>query len=420
MTVKTLNETISTNKKINPEKIRNSFPILHQEINGKPLIYFDNAATTQKPAKVINAINDYYTGYNANIHRGIHTLAEKATETYEEARSRVRSFINASANEEIIFTYGTTDSINLVAHSLGRKILEPGDEIILSTMEHHSNIVPWQIVCEERGANIKIIPINDQGELLLEEYDKLLSPKTKIVSIVHVSNSLGTINPVKEIIDKAHQYDAKVLIDGAQAAAHLPVDVRELNCDFYAFSSHKLFGPTGVGVLYGKNEILNGMTPYRGGGEMIREVTFEKTTYNDLPFKFEAGTPNIADVIGFKAAIEFINEISKPSMLTYEKALLDYAQDRLRNIDGLRIIGTAKNKLSVISFILDDIHAFDTGVLLDAAGIAIRTGHHCTQPLMNRFGIEGTARASLSIYNTYEEVDRLAETLLKILKIKRK
>jgi len=420
MTVKTINETISTIKEINPEKIRKLFPILNQEINGKPFIYFDNAATTQKPLRVINAINAYYMGYNANIHRGIHTLAEKATATFEETRSMVRSFLNASSKEEIIFTYGTTDSINLVAQSFGRKFLQQGDEILISTMEHHSNIVPWQMICEEKGAHLKILPINEKGELLMDEFDELLSSKTKLVSIVHVSNSLGTINPVKEIIEKAHQTGARVLLDGAQAAAHLPLDVQELDCDFYALSSHKMFGPTGVGVLYGKNELLNEMPPYRGGGEMIREVTFEKTSYNDLPFKFEAGTPNIADVIGFRSAIEFINEISKPGMLKYEKALLGYAHEQLEKIDGLKIIGTAKEKLSVVSFILNDIHAFDIGVLLDAAGIAIRTGHHCTQPLMARFGIEGTARASFSVYNTFEEIDKLVESLHRIIKIKRK
>lgn len=415
-----MNETISTIQKISTEEIRKLFPVLNQQVNGKPLIYFDNAATTQKPIQVIQTMVDYYRGYNANIHRGIHTLAERATATFEQTRSDVKEFINASSKEEIIFTYGTTDSINLVAQSFGRKFIKQGDEIILSAMEHHSNIVPWQMVCEENGAHLRIIPINDEGEILLDQFDQLLNSRTKLVSLVHVSNSLGTINPVKEIIKKAHQQGVRVLIDGAQAAAHLPVDVRELDCDFYTFSSHKMFGPTGVGILYGKKEILNEMPPYRGGGEMIREVTFEKTTYNDLPFKFEAGTPNIADVIGFRAAIEFINEISKSSMLLHEKALLAHAHQQLENIEGLKIIGTAREKLGVVSFIIENIHSFDIGVLLDASGIAIRTGHHCTQPLMNRYGIEGTARASFSVYNTFEEIDAMTEVLLKIIKIKRR
>ena len=420
MALKTLKETLSAKPKINTEEIRKLFPLLGQHVNGKPLIYFDNAATTQKPIQVIEAIDSYYREYNANIHRGIHTLAEQATDSFEMTRLAVREFINASSTEEIIFTYGTTDSINLVAQSFGRKFLERGDEVIISAMEHHSNIVPWQMICEEREAHLRIIPINDEGELRLDEFDRLLGPRTKIVSIVHVSNSLGTINPVKEIIRKAHQHGARVMIDGAQAAAHLPLDVQELDSDFYAFSSHKMFGPTGVGILYGKKEILNEMPPYRGGGEMIREVTFEKTTFNDLPFKFEAGTPNIADVIGFRMALEFINKISKPSILAHEKALLNHAHNLLGEVDGLKIIGTAREKLGVVSFVIQDIHAFDIGVLLDASGIAVRTGHHCTQPLMHRFGIEGTARASFSIYNTFEEIDAMTEQLLKIIKIKRK
>ena len=420
MALKTLKETLSAKLKINTEEIRKLFPLLGQHVNGKPLIYFDNAATTQKPIQVIEAIDSYYREYNANIHRGIHTLAEQATDSFEMTRLAVREFINASSTEEIIFTYGTTDSINLVAQSFGRKFLERGDEVIISAMEHHSNIVPWQMICEEREAHLRIIPINDEGELRLDEFDRLLGPRTKIVSIVHVSNSLGTINPVKEIIRKAHQHGARVMIDGAQAAAHLPLDVQELDSDFYAFSSHKMFGPTGVGILYGKKEILNEMPPYRGGGEMIREVTFEKTTFNDLPFKFEAGTPNIADVIGFRMALEFINKISKPSILAHEKALLNHAHNLLGEVDGLKIIGTAREKLGVVSFVIQDIHAFDIGVLLDASGIAVRTGHHCTQPLMHRFGIEGTARASFSIYNTFEEIDAMTEQLLKIIKIKRK
>ncbi len=400
--------------------IREQFRILSREINGRPLVYFDNAATTQKPDVVINAISEYYQDYNANIHRGIHTLAEKATEAYEGTRRKVKEYINASSSDEVIFTYGTTDGINLAANSLGRATLNKGDEVLISAMEHHSNIVPWQMICEERGAILRVAPINDAGELIYEEYLKLLSEKVKIVSIVHVSNSLGTINPVKKIIADAHAVGAYVLIDGAQAAAHLGVDVQDLDCDLYAFSSHKMFGPTGVGVLYGKRAVLDLMPPYRGGGEMIKEVTFEKTTYNDLPFKFEAGTPNIADVIGFSSAIDYINALDKNSVQEYEKKLLEYGVSKLAEIDGLKFIGTAKDKISVISFIIEDVHPFDIGMMLDAGGVAVRTGHHCTQPLMDYYNIEGTVRASLSIYNTEAEIDILAEKLKAIVKIKRK
>ena len=416
-------ESISSNtykgrEKFNPSRIREQFPILNQEINGRPLIYFDNAATTQKPDVVINAISDYYLNYNANIHRGVHSLAEKATEAYETSRKKAKNYINASSTDEIIFTYGTTDGINLAANSLSKVILKKGDEVIISAMEHHSNIVPWQMVCEERGAVLRIAPINESGELIYEEYLKLLSEKVKIVSIVHVSNSLGTINPVKRIIDDAHKVGAYVLIDGAQAAAHLDIDVQDLDCDLYTCSSHKMFGPTGVGVLYGKRTILDLMPPYRGGGEMIKEVTFEKTTYNDLPFKFEAGTPNIADVIGFGSAIDYINSIDTKSVLKYEKGLLAYGVSKLSEITGLRFIGTAQDKVSVISFIIDNIHPFDIGMMLDAGGVAVRTGHHCTQPLMDYYNIEGTVRASLSIYNNEKEIDILAEKLKAIVKIK--
>jgi len=418
-------ESISSNtykgrEKFNPSRIREQFPILNQEINGRPLIYFDNAATTQKPDVVINAISDYYLNYNANIHRGVHSLAEKATEAYETSRKKAKNYINASSTDEIIFTYGTTDGINLAANSLSKVILKKGDEVIISAMEHHSNIVPWQMVCEERGAVLRIAPINESGELIYEEYLKLLSEKVKIVSIVHVSNSLGTINPVKRIIDDAHKVGAYVLIDGAQAAAHLDIDVQDLDCDLYTCSSHKMFGPTGVGVLYGKRTILDLMPPYRGGGEMIKEVTFEKTTYNDLPFKFEAGTPNIADVIGFGSAIDYINSIDTKSVLKYEKGLLAYGVSKLSEITGLRFIGTAQDKVSVISFIIDNIHPFDIGMMLDAGGVAVRTGHHCTQPLMDYYNIEGTVRASLSIYNNEKEIDILAEKLKAIVKIKSK
>lgn len=405
---------------INTEKIRSLFPVLHQEVNGKPLIYLDNAATTQKPQSVLDALTNYYQLDNSNIHRGAHTLADRATRYYEKTRSNIRQYINAREDEEIIFTKGTTESINLVAATFGRKFINKGDEILISTMEHHSNIVPWQMLCEEKEAVLKIIPINDSGELLMDEFDKLLNEKTKLVSIVHVSNALGTINPVKEIIQKAHQFGAKVLLDGAQSTSHLAVDVQDLNCDFLAFSAHKLYGPTGLGVLYGKRNILESMPPYQGGGEMIKEVTFAKTTYNEIPFKFEAGTPNIADVIAFQKALEFINELGKPEINKHEEDLLGYATDLLGEIKGFIPVGTAKEKVSVLSFNINGMHPFDVGMMLDANGIAVRTGHHCTQPLMQRFGIEGTVRASFSVYNTKSEIDQLALSVSKIAKIKNK
>ena len=395
-------------------KIRAEFPILHQEVNGKPLVYFDNAATTQKPQRVIKALTDYYSGYNANIHRGIHTLAEKATSAFEDSRKAVKDFINAPEAEEIIFTYGTTDGINLIASTFGRANIKKGDEIIISSMEHHSNIVPWQMLCEETGAKLKVIPINERGEIIFEAYEKMLSEKTKLVAIVHVSNSLGTINPVEEVIAKAHEYGAKVLIDGAQASAHLEIDVQELDCDFYIFSMHKLFGPTGSGILYGKKSLLEAMPPFRGGGEMIKDVTFEKTTYNDLPYKFEAGTPNIGDVVAIKQALEFVREYGKDNISKYEEELLQYANERLQTVPGLKLIGTARNKVSVISFVMEGIHHFDIGMMMDARGVAMRTGHHCTQPLMDIYNIEGTVRASLSLYNTFEEIDIMVEGLRNI------
>ena len=403
--------------KLDINKIRQDFPILEQSINGKKLVYFDNAATTQKPIQVIDALNDYYRGYNANIHRGIHHLAEKATAAFEATRKAVKTFLNANSIEEIIFTYGTTDSINLVAGTFGRKFINAGDEIIISTLEHHSNIVPWQMLCEEKECILKVIPINNEGEILMEEFEKLLSEKTKLVSVVHVSNALGTINPIKTIIEKSHIFGAKVLIDGAQASSHMDIDVQDLDADFYALSAHKLFGPTGMGVLYGKKELLEAMPPYRGGGEMIKEVTFEKTTYSDLPYKFEAGTPNIADVVAFKFALDYIQNIGKTNIAAYENELLAYATEKLEAIEGLTVIGKAKEKVSVISFILEGIHPQDIGIILDQQGIAVRTGHHCTQPLMQRFGIPGTARASFSVYNTFEEIDALVEGILKVKKL---
>lgn len=397
------------------DQVRKEFPVLHQKVNGRDLVYFDNAATTQKPASVIAALSGYYEGYNANIHRGIHTLAEKATRAYEDTRAAARQFINAAHEEEIIFTRGVTESINLVASSYGRGFINAGDEIIISALEHHSNIVPWQFVCESRGALLKVIPVSDEGVIDISSYKKLLSPKTKLVALNHASNSLGTINPVKEIIRLAHEAGAVVLIDGAQAAAHLEIDVQDLDCDFYAISSHKMYGPTGTGFLYGKKHLLEAMPPYQGGGEMIKDVTFAKTTYNDLPYKFEAGTPNIGDVVALRTAIEFIQRLGKDNMAAHEHELLQYATERVSAIKGIRLIGTAPQKVSVLSFVVDGIHPFDIGQMLDARGIAVRTGHHCTQPLMDRMGIEGTVRASFAVYNTKKEIDSLVEGLERIV-----
>jgi cysteine desulfurase/selenocysteine lyase len=400
---------------IDVEKIRKEFPILHQQVNGKDLVYFDNAATNQKPKKVIDALVEYYTGFNANIHRGIHTLAEKATKAFEQTRETAKEFINASSTQEVIFTRGVTEGINLVAATYGRAFLNEGDEIIISTIEHHSNIVPWQMVAEEKKAKIKVIPVSREGELNMNVYKSLLSKKTKIVAVNHASNSLGTINPVKEIIKLAHEVGAVVLIDGAQAGAHLEIDVQDMDCDFYVLSSHKMYGPTGTGILYGKKDILEKMPPYHGGGEMIKEVTFEKTTYNDLPYKFEAGTPNIGDVVAFRFAMEFINELGKENIAAHENELLQYATERISKLNGIRLVGTARHKVGVLAFIVEGIHHFDIGQMLDARGIAVRTGHHCTQPLMECFGIEGTVRASFSVYNTKKEVDQLVEGLERII-----
>lgn len=394
--------------------IREQFPVLHQEVNGHPLVYFDNAATAQKPQRVMDALLHYYRFDNSNIHRGVHTLADRATEGFEETRSLVARFINAAEREEVIFTKGTTEGINLIAQTFGRSQLSPGDEVIISAMEHHSVIVPWQMICEEKGAVLKVIPVSPEGELLMEEYARQLSPRTKIVSVVHVSNTLGTINPIKRITEMAHQAGAKVLIDAAQSVGHLPLDVQEIGCDFMVFSAHKIYGPTGVGVLYGKRAELEALPPYQGGGSMIRDVHFEKTTYNDIPYKFEAGTPTIGEVVAFKPAIEFINELGKPAIHAYEDTLFRQAREGLRAIPGVRLVGTANDASGIVSFLLENTHLFDTGMLLDARGIAVRTGHHCTQPLMEMYGIEGTCRASFAVYNTGEEVDYFLESVEKI------
>jgi cysteine desulfurase / selenocysteine lyase len=412
-----MTQTALLSKKLDVNAIRKLFPILNREVKGKPLIYLDNAATSQKPQSVIDALVNYYTGYNANIHRGIHTLAEEATAAFEATRDLVKEFIHASSREEIVFTRGTTEGINLVASTWGRKNVKAGDEIIISTMEHHSNIVPWQILCEEKGAILKVIPISDEGELLLDEYEKLISPKTRLVSIMHVSNALGTVNPVKKMIEVAHKAGAVVLVDGAQSVVHLDIDVQEMDCDFFVFSAHKLYGPTGTGVLYGKRKLLESMPVFQAGGEMIKEVTFEKTWYNDLPYKYEAGTPNIADTIAFKSALDFINNTGKEKIRKHEDELLSYASKQLEKVPGLKIIGKAKEKIGVISFVVEHIHPQDIGILLDNRGIAVRTGHHCAQPLMKRFGISGTTRASLAVYNTKEEIDELIYGLQKAIKM---
>jgi cysteine desulfurase/selenocysteine lyase len=403
------------NKPFDITKFRSQFPILSRKVKGKDLIYFDNAATSQKPIAVIEAISNYYKGYNANIHRGLHTLADEATAAYESSRDSVQGFIKAAHKEEIIFTKGTTEGINLVASTWGKANLNPGDEIILSTLEHHSNIVPWQIIAEKKGAKIKVIPINDDGAIDMAAFEAMLTNRTKIISIIHVSNALGVINPVEEIIAKAHANNTLVLLDGAQSAVHLDIDVQQLDCDFFVFSGHKIYGPTGVGVLYGKKKLLEAMPPYQGGGEMIKEVSFEKTTYNELPFKFEAGTPNIADVIALKTAIDFIQENGKKSMCDHEDELLQYTTEKLKTIPGLKIIGDVVNKVSVISFVIDGIHPQDLAVLLDNQGIAVRTGHHCAQPLMSRLGIVGTTRASFAAYNTIEEINSFISALQKAI-----
>ncbi len=396
------------------ERIRQDFPILAAKARGHDLAYLDSAATSQKPRAVIEAIHRYYAEQNSNVHRGLYELSELATEKYEAARETVRGFIKAKYSHEIVFVRGATEGINLVAQTFGRANLKEGDEVLITAMEHHSNIVPWQMLCEEKGAVLKVVPITDSGELLLDEYARLLTPRTRIAAIVHVSNALGTINPVREMIEMAHSVGAKVLIDGAQAVPHMPVDVHDLDCDFYVFSGHKACGPTGIGVLYGKAEILEAMPPYQGGGDMILSVTFDKTTYNRPPYKFEAGTPHIEGAIGLAAALTYLDGVGMPAIAAYEKELTAYGAERLVEVPGLRLIGTARNKASVLSFVLEGVHPHDIGTLLDRQGIAIRAGHHCAQPVMDRFGVPATARASLSFYNTREELDRLQEALGKV------
>jgi len=410
-------ESARIQKGLDIEAVRRQFPILNREVKGKRLVYFDNAATSQKPQPVIDALVNYYTHYNANVHRGIHTLAEEATLAMEKSRDAAQEFISAGSREEVIFTKGTTEGINLVAQTWGRQNIKAGDEVIVSNIEHHSNIVPWQMIVEEKGAMLKVIPVDEKGELMIGEYRKLLSPKTKLVAVNHASNALGTINPVREIIDAAHNAGAVVLIDGAQSTVHLDIDVQEIGCDFFVFSSHKMYGPTGVGVLYGKKELLESMPPFQGGGEMIKEVTFAKTTYNDLPYKYEAGTPNIADIVAFRSAIDFINGIGKNNIKQYEDELLQYGTKQLRQIPGVKIVGEAREKVSVISFIVDKLHPQDLGILLDNYGIAVRTGHHCAQPLMDCYRIPGTVRASFAVYNTKEEIDALVVGLKKAIKM---
>ncbi|MGH9629717.1 MAG: SufS family cysteine desulfurase [Bryobacteraceae bacterium] len=403
--------------KLDVSSIRRDFPALAQQVHSKPLVYLDNAATSQKPARVIEAITRFYVSDNANIHRGVHQLSERSTQAYEDARVKAQHFLNASASHEIIFVRGATEGINLVAQTYGRKHVGSGEEVLISGLEHHSNIVPWQMLCEERGAKLRVIPINDRGELELSRLEQLLNPRTRFVAVSHVSNALGTINPIREIVTAAHRLNVPVLIDGAQAVPHMKVDVQQLDCDFYVFSSHKVLGPTGIGVLYGKERLLESMPPYQGGGDMIQSVTFEKTTYNVLPYKFEAGTPNIAGVVGLGAAIDYLNEIGMEAVTAHEHDVLEYGTQALKSIPGLRLIGTARNKAAVLSFLLGDVHPHDLGTVLDREGIAVRTGHHCAQPVMERFGIPATTRASLALYNTKEEIDALVAGIYKVKEV---
>ncbi|MBN1301768.1 MAG: cysteine desulfurase [Melioribacteraceae bacterium] len=403
-------------REFNIDQIRDDFPILKRTVNGKQLVYLDNAATTQKPQSVIDATTHYYTFENANIHRGLHFLSEVATESYEQARLKVKEYINAMSASEIIFVRGATEAINLLANTMCRAgIIGEGDEIIITEMEHHANIVPWQLMCERNKAKLKVVPIDDNGDIIVGEYDKLINDKTKLVSIVHISNALGTINPVKEIIKTAHSRGVPVIIDGSQAVQHQAVDVQELDCDFYVFSGHKMYGPTGIGILYGKTKMLENLPPYQGGGDMIRKVTFEKTTFDDLPNKFEAGTPNIAGGIGLGVAVDYLKSFNMSNIIKHEEELLNYATEKLLQIEGLRIIGNAKKKSSVVSFVIDGIHPYDIGTIIDTDGIAIRTGHHCTQPIMQRYNLPATARASFALYNTLEEVDKLVVGIKKVI-----
>jgi cysteine desulfurase/selenocysteine lyase len=406
-----------TNHPLDVERLRVDFPILKRKVHEKPLVYLDNAATSQKPREVIETLRKYYSMENSNVHRGVHALSEQATAAFESARTIVQRFLNAREDREIVFVRGTTEGINLVAGSYGRASVKEGDEVIISWMEHHSNIVPWQMLCQEKGAVLRVAPINDRGELEMEAYEKLLGPRTKLVAITHVSNALGTINPIKEVVRMAHQQGVPVLVDGAQAVAHSPVDVQDLDCDFYVFSGHKVFGPTGIGVLYGKAKHLEAMPPYHGGGEMIKSVTFEKTIYKDPPHKFEAGTPDIAGAIGLGAALSYVQRVGLERIAHYEKGLLGYATEALSSVEGLRLIGTAREKTGVLSFVMGDIHPHDIGTVLDHEGIAIRAGHHCAQPVMQRFGIAATARASLAFYNTKEEIDALVRALDKVIEV---
>ncbi len=413
----TVKQRVTATHGFDVEKVRQDFPALHQEVRGKPLVYLDNGASAQKPKVVIDTVSQLYAHDYSNVHRGVHALAERSTKAFEATREKVRHFINARTTREIIFVRGTTEAINLVAQSYARNNLHKDDEIIITHMEHHSNIVPWQLVCEQTGALLRVVPINDSGELILEEFEKLLGPRTKLVALVHVSNALGTINPVRQIIELAHAQNVPVLLDSAQAVPHLKVDVQQLDCDFYAFSGHKMYGPSGIGVLYGKEALLNAMSPYHGGGEMIKYVTFEKTEYNELPHKFEAGTPNIAGTVGLGAAIDYLTDLDLDAIAAHEHDLLDYATKAASEVPGLKIIGTAPEKASILSFLLEGVHAHDIGTILDHEGIAVRAGHHCTMPLMRRFGVAATTRASFGLYNTREEVDALIAGIHKVKEV---
>lgn len=405
------------NEPLNPDALKADFPILHQEVNGKPLVYLDNAASTQKPRIVIDRMKQYYEKDNANVHRGVHTLSQRATDAFEGAREKIRGFLNAAGTEEIIFVRGATEGINLVARSFAQKFLKKGDEILVSAMEHHSNIVPWQMACEEKGARLRVIPMNRNGELNMKAFPSLLNANTKLVAVTHISNALGTVNPLPQIIEKAHTRNIPVLVDGAQSVPHTPIDVREMGCDFFVLSGHKMYGPTGIGVLYGRSQWLDQLPPYQGGGDMIRSVSFEKTTFNDLPYKFEAGTPNIAGAIGLAAAVEYLESIGMERIARHEKMLMDYATPRLLELEGMSIFGNARQKAAVISFLFGDIHPHDIGTILDQEGVAIRTGHHCAQPVMDFFAIPATARASFGLYNTKDDVLRLTDALKKVSEV---